>query len=372
MKRPLLLVEALASRNDSGLGAMVRLFVAGLRGLADKADIKVILPRSGGFSPGGHCLPILVDAKPVRLWAQVAFPLLIRRLKPDAVFCLGQNLPLIRPASRYAVAVPDAGPLEDLDRPASSHDAYNRRWLRAMAPRAELIVTISEFTKGRLIHHLGLPEGRIRVVKPIGRAGNAQAAGQGQPGGGRFPEGEYFLALGNVEPRKNFPGLIAAYAALKERRLEVPPLYIAGHRAWGQDEAEAAVARYRLGDSVRFTGYLSDADRSAYLSHCTVFVSSSLYEGWGLPLFEALEHGKPAIYHAGSSQEEFARGFAMAVDCRNPGELAHALESLWSDSRERERYGAALRAGFGRVREYDLAGALREALAPLLGLGGEV
>src|SRR5690606_21406395 len=275
---------------------------------------------------------------------------------------LGQTLPLIRPAGRYALAIPDAGPLEDLGRATSSHDAYNRRWLRAMAPRAQLIVTISRFTKARLMRHLGLPGERIRVVNPIGGAEDVRSAD------GLFPAGEYFLALGNVEPRKNFPGLIAAYAALKKKRPEVPPLYIAGHAAWGQAEAEAAVARFRLGESVRFTGYLSDADRSAHLANCALFVSSSLYEGWGLPLFEALAHGRPAVYHAGSSQEEFARGMAMAADCGNPGELARAMESLWSDTRERERYLAALRTDFGKIRDYDLPGALRNVLAPLLGI----
>ena len=124
MKKPLLLVEALAAHNDSGLGNMVRLFVDGLRGLSASADIQVILPRACGYRPPAAFRIRSVSAKPLRLWTQSAFPLLINSIRPDVVFCLGQNLPWWRPASRYALAIPDAGPLEDLGWPTSSHDAY--------------------------------------------------------------------------------------------------------------------------------------------------------------------------------------------------------------------------------------------------------
>jgi glycosyltransferase involved in cell wall biosynthesis len=376
LKRPLLLVEALASHNDSGLGNMTRLFVDGLRGLAGFADIKVISPRSAAYRPGPHCESILVSPKPVRVWSQAVFPLLIRRLKPDAVFCLGQNLPGFRPAARYALAIPDAGPLEDLGLATSSHDPYNRRWLRSMAPRADAIVTISQFTKNRLATLLDIPQERIRVVLPIRPPGLPDSISGQNPSGvarssaptapGAHPPGEYFLALGNVEPRKNYPGLIAAYAALKARRPGAPPLYIVGHKAWGASEAEAAVEKSGLTGRVHFTGYLSDADRLAHLAHCSAYVSSSLYEGWGLPLFEALSHGKPAVYHAGSSQEEFARGVALAVDCRDPQALSRAMETLWSDVGERGRLGRAMAAEFPRIRAYDLETALSDALRPLL------
>ena len=359
--KPLLLVEALATRNDSGLGNMTRLFVDGLRGLADSADILVILPRGSPYRPGPFCRVLEADPRPWRAWIELIFPLIIRRHKPAAVLCLGQTLPRWRPRSRYALAVPDAGPLEDLGWATSSHDPYNRRWLQARAPGADTILTISAFTKDRLHALLGIPPERIRVVLPI-RPSGGEAAGPA----GRHPEGEYFLSLGNVEPRKNFPGLISAYAALRARHPDAPPLYIVGHKAWGISEAETAVAVHGLGSQVHLTGYLSAADARAYLAHCTAYVSSSLYEGWGLPLFEALALGRPAAYHRGSSQEEFARGMALALDCGDPEALSRAMETLWIDQGERDRLQAALEAGFGRMRAYDLEGALRGALSPLL------
>jgi glycosyltransferase involved in cell wall biosynthesis len=358
--KPLLLVEALATRNDSGLGNMARLFAESLIGLADSADILMILPRGSAWRPGPFCRILEADARPWRAWINLAFPLIIRRHRPAAVLCLGQTLPRWRPKSRYIQAIPDAGPLEDLGWATSSHDPYNRGWLADRAPRADAILTISAFTKERLQHLLGIPPDRISVVLPI-RYPPLPA-----PTGGRHPDGEYFLSLGNVEPRKNFPGLISAYAALRARRPDAPPLYIVGHKAWGIAEAETAVAVHGLGSYVHFTGYLSAADARAYLEHCTAYVSSSLYEGWGLPLFEALALGRPSAYHAGSSQEEFASGIALAVDCGDPEALSRAMERLWCDTGERARLGAAMTAGSRRVQAYDVGAALRGAILPVL------
>lgn len=361
---PLLLVEALATRNDSGLGRLARLIVDGLQGLAGEADIRVILSRSGTYRPGFPCLTLPVGARPFRLWSQAALPWMISRMRPRAVLCLGQTLPLWRPASRYALLIPDAGPLEDLGRPASSHDDYNRRWLARMPAKADRILTIGQFSKQRLMHLLGLPGERISIVKPI-RRGSAPSPDSRTT---RVfpPRGAYLLAVGNVEPRKNFPGLIAAYAMLQARRPDIPPLYIVGHKAWGFAEASEAARRHGVAGQVHFTGFVSESERETFLSGCAMFISSSLYEGWGLPLFEALSLGRPAIYHRGSSQEEFASGFALSVDCSDAAALAQAMERLWTDGAERARLETALAKDFGRVLDYDLEAALRQALLPLL------
>lgn len=374
---PLLLVEALATRNDSGLGRLARLIVDGLAGLAGEADIRVLLPRGGAYRPGPHCRTIQVDAKPFRLWTQFSFPWTIRRLRPAAVLCLGQTLPRWRPASRYALMIPDAGPLEDLGLRASNHDGHNRRWLRAMPAKADRILTIGSFSRDRLSTLLGIPAERIGIVKPIRPRGPGAAAagsGDGKGRGGLTGEaavrGPYFLAMGNVEPRKNFPGLIAAYARLRARHPDAPPLYIVGHRAWGFAEAEAAARSHGVADAVIFTGFVAESQREALIAGCSVFISSSLYEGWGLPLFEALAAGRPAIYHGGTSQDEFAEGFALKADCSDPGALCLALEKLWREPSERARLEAALSRGFGSVLDYDLEGALRDQLLPLLASAG--
>lgn len=358
--KPVLLVEALATRNDSGLGKLARMFVDALSGLSEDFDVRVILPRDAAYRPAHPCRIILARPRPLRAWIQTVFPALILWQRPRVVICLGQTIPRWRPRARYALLIPDAGPLEDARRAMSSHDAYNRRWLAKNAARADSILTIAEFTKERLTSLIALPRDRIAVVKPIG----APEAPAPSPRA-EAPAGDYFLAVGNVEPRKNFPGLLEAYARLRARRADVPPLHIAGHKAWGWAEAEAVLDRLDLRGKVFFTGYLPVTSLRAYLEHCAAFVSSSLYEGWGLPLFEALALGKPALYHAGSAQEEFARGLALPVDCGDPEGLSVGLEKLM-DPEERRKWGEAARAGFPAIAKYDLQGELREALRPLM------
>lgn len=369
MGKPILLVEALATRNDSGLGKHVRMFVDALRGLASDADIRVLLPRDGNYRPGDHCRTLFVHPKPWRLWTQTVFPWIILQNKPALVFCMGQTLPLLRPSARYALLIPDAGPLENSGLTMSSHDDYNRRWLKRMAPKADGILTSTAFTREKLTLHLGIPERIIRVVRPIAKAeekphakGTGRAPSQGPLGA---PGGDYFLSIGNVEPRKNYPGLLEAYADLRRRRSDAPPLYIVGHKAWGFAEAEAAMLRLGLGNWVRFTGYIPASQLQAYLEGCTAYISSSLYEGWGLPLFEALALGKSALYHRDSCQDEFARGMALAVDCADRGRLSAGLEKLL-DPEERRKCRETLRAGFRAVQSYDLESELRSALLPLL------
>lgn len=363
MKRPLLLVEALAVRNDSGLGKLVRMFVEGLRGLSDQSEILVVIPKETNFKPGSHCQLIRVNSRPMRLWTQFAFPYLIQKLRPEGVLCLGWTIPVLRPKAKYGLLIADVGPLENLGFAMSSHDPANAKWLRRMPVKADLILTNAEITRERMVSLLGIDSEKIKVVRPINRIGisNPKLSQSGST-----PNGPYFLAIGNVEPRKNFHGLIAAYAKLKRKHDNTPPLYIAGHKAWGYAQAQEAAHQHGVMDAVFFTGYLSDSNRNAYLANCSLFISSSLYEGWGLPLFEALVLEKPAIYHKGSSQEEFARGFALATDCGDPVQLAAAMELLWLNTEENQKLREVIRTQFPMVLDYDLEGALKAAVLPLI------
>jgi glycosyltransferase involved in cell wall biosynthesis len=358
--KPLLLVEALAAHNDSGLGRHVRLFVEGLASLKDEADIRVVLPR--GFAAPEGMRTLSVPIRPYRLFCEALWPAWIAALRPRAVFCLGQTLPYLRPRSRYALLVPDAAPLENLPFPASGHPAFNRAWMRKRIPAANRIVTSAEFTRQRLHALLGIPLERISVVPPV--RGSAPVPG---PSREAPPSAPYFLAMGNVEPRKNYPGLLRAYALAAERRPDLPPLHILGHAAWDGGEARALSEKSGLENRVFFHGHVSESQREAFLTGCAAFLSASLYEGFGLPLFEALQAGKPCVYHGGGAQDEFAREFALPADCADPVSLAEALEKIWVEPELRRNLESRVAAGFrARWSDYDPGDALRCALLPLL------
>lgn len=364
--RPRLLVEALSIANDSGLGKLARMYVDALGVLQDVAEIHLILPFESKWRPGYACVVHRERAKPLRVWVQLWFPLLITKVRPQAVLCLGQTLPSWRPRAKYILSIPDIGPVERMGLEMSSHEAYNRRWLSRMPGKADLILTISKTMRGRMRDLLGLPESKIRVVSPIASGTANESKGVPSLHNANLPQQPYFLALGNVEPRKNYPGLIKAYAELKRRRPDTPHLHIVGHKAWGYAVAAQTVVDYGVSENVHFTDYLDDGTRDAWIRHCEVFISSSLYEGWGFPLFEALTAGRPCIYHSGTSQDEFAHGFALGTDCGNPESLADAMETMAFSEATRKQFSSAARTGFLEILKYDLPAELSGALRPHL------
>lgn len=373
MAKKKLVIEALGARNDSGLGKLVRLILENLSELSETVEIIVILPINCKANVSSNCKTVFVNPRPMRFWMHCIFPFWIFKIKPDAVLCLGWTLPWLRPKARYGLMLADVGPLEKLDMVASSQDRANRKWLLKYPRYADVFYTISDFSKQRISHLLSVPLDSIHVIKPIQEisitiksAINLSATQKTRNSySTSIPKGPYFLAIGNVEPRKNFAGLIRAYAQLKASYLDAPPLYIVGHKAWGYLEAEAAAVRSGVSNSVFFTDYLADESRNQYLKNCTLFVSSSLYEGFGLPLFEALNSGIPSIYHIGSCQEEFANGIAFAVDCTDQKKLSQAMTEMWLDQTTRLKYLNAMRTKFPEILNYDFNGILTQTLKKL-------
>ncbi len=181
--KPLLLVEALAVRNDSGLGRHVRLFVAALSDLRDAAEIRVVLPWgiADGWVPEGIGR-LRMPPRPYRFFCECVWPVLIAALRPRVVLCLGQSLPALRPPARYALLVPDAAPLEALPFAASGHPQFNRNWMRRRIPAADGIVTSAAFTRDRLHALLGIAPEKIAWCRPFPEMISRM------PGGLRTPE----------------------------------------------------------------------------------------------------------------------------------------------------------------------------------------
>jgi glycosyltransferase involved in cell wall biosynthesis len=129
--------------------------------------------------------------------------------------------------------------------------------------------------------------------------------------------------VGTLEPRKNLERLIAAYSRLPADLRAAHPLVLVGPKGWEVDDLLA-----RQHADVRLLGYVEDEDLAALYSLCTVFAYPSLYEGFGLPVLEALQSGAPVITSSVSSLPEVAGEAARYVDPRAEGDIAAALRDL--------------------------------------------
>ena len=367
------------------------MFLHGLEELSKVADLIVLLPKDCPYQAETFMKVISVNPRWMRFWIEISFPLHILKLKPKAVLSLGWTLPYLKPKAKYVLLLADIGPMENLGFAMSSYEKANRKWLGKRPKQADLILTLAAWTKNRIVELLKIDANKIKVVHPISsqfsmtnlipdQYSGLSSADPKIPNANSKPfpnpfrvhslvpnsATPYLLAMGNIEPRKNFISLIQAYGILKNKFSDLPPLFIIGEKAWGFANAEAEVNRLGLGKKVFFTGYLSQADRDKYLRHCLIFISSTLYEGWGYPLFEALSYCRPCIYHGGTSQDEFARDLAIATDCSKGAGLAMAMEKLWQDPKERERLQKLIEEQFPKILEYDLPKALKDVIEPIL------
>jgi glycosyltransferase involved in cell wall biosynthesis len=151
----------------------------------------------------------------------------------------------------------------------------------------------------------------------------------------------FVLAVGNLHPRKNIPRLVRAVATLRAQGAGDLGLVLAGQRAWRAHDVDVAVAEVRGGDWVHFTGYVSDSQLRALYSTARVFAYPSLYEGFGLPLLEALACGAVVVASDTTAIPEVAGDAALLVSPVDDGALADGLSRALADDQLRLRLRAA-------------------------------
>jgi glycosyltransferase involved in cell wall biosynthesis len=159
----------------------------------------------------------------------------------------------------------------------------------------------------------------------------------------------YILAVGVIEPRKNFPRLIEAYSRFRRNAALHHQLVIAGGKGWLSDETYREAERSAFSDDIRFAGFVPEAALPALYTGADVFAYPSLYEGFGLPVLEAMACGTPVICANTSSLPEFAGDAAVLVPPEDSGAIANALEEVCGEDGLRTELHER---GWKRAREY--------------------
>jgi alpha-1,3-rhamnosyl/mannosyltransferase len=260
---------------------------------------------------------------------------------------------IIRP-----VSIPTVTTFNDLSwhHEPSWHPAERLRWidnnLKMTLRRARRIVAISAFTKDAVVRELGVPADRVDVV-PLAPAAEFQpvSADDAQAALARYDlqDRSYVFSISTLEPRKNFDRLLAAHLHLPADLRRRAPLVIAGGKGWGEvltrPEADAAIQD----GTVRLLGHVSDADLVALSSRAAVFAYVSLYEGFGLPVVEAMATAAPVLASSTTAVGEVAGDAALLVDPMDTDSITDGMRRLIEDPALADRLRMA---GVARAAEY--------------------
>lgn len=220
----------------------------------------------------------------------------------------------------------------------------NHWYLNATMPlycrRADAIITVSESSKNDIVTHYGLEPSKIRVVHEAAAPefvpvlAPAIAGVRTRYG---LPE-RYLLHVGTIEPRKNLTRVIQALQRLRDGGLQIP-LVVVGGKGWLYHDFFERLECMEVADSVYFPGYVPAADLPAFYSGATIAIVASVYEGFGLPLLEAMACATPVVSSSASSLPEVGGDAALYFDPYDVEAMAEVIRSVWLDPDLREHLG---------------------------------
>jgi glycosyltransferase involved in cell wall biosynthesis len=339
--------------NPVGAGNYIIQLIRSLAALETEHQFVVFAQQSGRkligeLPPQRVKWVVLRDISPaVRLlWEQVRLPTLVKRSRVDVLHSLHYTRPAILPC-KSVVTFHDMTFFLFPKLHTRSKRLFFPFAIRQSARYADALITVSESTRRDSIRILGIPPNRIFSIPlgiseefhPIENPALLEEWRQ------RFhlPE-EFILYVGLIEPRKNVPLLIKAYARLASQG-NPPTLVLVGRQGWMYEQVFQLIDQLKLKDKVQFTGYISSQNMPIVYNLAQLFVYPSTYEGFGFPPLEAMACGTPVITTAISAMLDNVGNAGLLIPPQDETALSQAIQTLLSNGSLRDHLSRV-----GRVR----------------------
>ena len=294
-------------------------------------------PYDDGFVFAPNITPVLTGP-PARhpllwkLWYDIKVPAVLRKVRADVFvscdgFCsLGTKVP-------QCLVVHDLSFVHYPSFIKKSHLHYYKRYTPKFLARANMIATVSDFSKKDIVQTYNVADAKIDVVnsaaKEIFKPVTTEVKKEIKE---RYTGGkEYFIYTGAIHPRKNLMNLLKAFSVFKKRQQTGMKLVLAGRLAWKYESFTKSLETYKYRNDVVLTGYIEEQELAKLTGAAYAMVYPSLFEGFGVPVLEAMRCGVPVITSSGTSMQEIAGEGAVYANPENINEIAEKMMLIYKD-----------------------------------------
>lgn len=271
-----------------------------------------------------------------KYWFDVKVALQLKKIKAD-VFLSPDGQCSLTASVPQCLVVHDLGFLHYPEGYQKTHLSYYQRYTPKFIRKAKQVATVSQFSKDDLVRQYQVLPERVAVVYNGVRESfvpisfEEQAAVKEKYTGGS----EFFLYAGAIHPRKNIVALLKAFSIFKRRLHSSFKLVLAGRLAWKNEAFQSLLKTYKYKDDVVLTGYLPESELTGLMAAAYAFVYPSLFEGFGVPVLEAMRCGVPVLTSKSSAMTEISAGNALYFDPANVDDIAYQLMFIYKNEGER-------------------------------------
>ncbi len=286
-----------------------------------------------------------------KLWYDLKVPAVLKKYKAD-VFVSADGFCSLQTKVPQCLVVHDLAFLHFPGLIKRSQSWYYKRFTPKFLEKAKTVVTVSEFSKADILQHYKIDPEKIDVIyNGVHKNFLPLSFEDKQKVKQEFTEGcEYFIYTGSIHPRKNLLNLLKAFSLFKKRQQTNMKLVLVGRLAWKYEKFVQDLKSYKYRNDVVMTGYADESVLTKLTASAYGMVYPSLFEGFGLPVVEAMQTGVPVITSQQSAMEEIANGSALLADPEDPRSIAEQMMRLYKDEKLRNEL---IQKGFEKVVRYN-------------------